>query len=109
MEGAETTESSSPLPSQECNKNEVDVELPLVPDVSSSSEKNALEVLETSSVLPSDACKELKNESPKEVMVSGSQNTDTDPLSVPNSSEGVETSSHDMTDLSLSYQANINS
>lgn len=104
MEGAETTESSSPLPSQECNKNEVDVELPLVPDVSSSSEKNALEVSETSSVLPSDASKELKNESPKEVMVSGSQNTDTDPFSVPNSSEGVETSSHDITDMGTTIQ-----
>ena len=89
-------------------KNKVYVDLPLVPDVSSSSEKNALEVLETSSVLPSDACKELKIESLKEVMVSGSQNIATNPFSVPNSSEGAETSSNDITDLSLSYQENIN-
>lgn len=103
MEGAETTE-SSPLPSQECNKNEVDVGLPLVLDVSSSSEENALEVSEASSVLPSDASKELKNESPKEVMISGSQNTDTDPGSIPNSSEGVETSSHDITAMGTTTQ-----
>lgn len=107
MEGAETTKSSSPLPSQESNINELNVGLPLVPDVSSSSEGNTLEVSETSSVLPSDASKESENESSKEAMISGSQNMDTDSVSIPNSSDGVETISHDITDIGATKQLKI--
>lgn len=107
MEGAETTVPSSSLPSQESNTNEVDVGSPLVPDVSLSSGGKTLEASETSSVLPSNASKEFENVSLKEVMTSGSQNTDTDPGSVPNSSDGVETIGHDITDMGATKQLKI--
>lgn len=103
----EEIKSSSHMSNEESSKNEVDVGLPLVRDLTSSSEENVVEASETSSPLPSDASKELQGSSSKELLVSEPPRTNADTGHMTNLLKEMETSSHDTTVMDTTIQPKL--
>ncbi|GLJ12838.1 hypothetical protein SUGI_0198820 [Cryptomeria japonica] len=100
----EEFKSSSHVSNEESSKNKVDVRLPSVHDLTSSSEENVVEASGTSPPLPSDASKESLNGTSEELLVSESPRTNADTGNAANLLTEMETSSHDTTAMDTTIQ-----